>query len=148
MSDPDAIFTAEEICAQARADASAGILVAFTLARHHGWSVPEAARFIGQIFAPSWDEIETRNAYDAARAATLILVSGGAEVRRLAGDARRAEAIVAGWPSPAELAFFGFTEAEADAYHELHVPIAERLGLRYAWRREGDAIVMTFAAPE
>jgi hypothetical protein len=63
------------------------------------------------------------------------------------GDVQRAEAVVAGWPSEEELAYFGLTRDEADTLNELYGPVAERLGLRFAWHRDGDAIVMTFEAP-
>ena len=76
--------------------------------------------------------------------AALTIASAGAEVRRVAGDAARAEATVAGWPAAEVAAFFGLEPAEADAFYEVFGPIATGLGLRYGWRREGDAITLAF----
>ena len=53
---------------------------------------------------------------------------------------------MAGWPNEQALAYFGLTQEDADALNELYGPIAERLGLRFAWRRDGDAVVMNFSA--
>src|SRR5687767_13950194 len=126
-------FTAEEICEQAKGNAGAAILLVLVTARERGESLEHAARFVGRIFAPSWDSERDKGARTIARWAALNAVTCGSELRRLDGDARRAEATVAGWPSAQDLAFFGLTQEDADALNELYGPIAERLGLRYAW---------------
>ena len=141
-------FTAEEICEQAIGNSSASLLLMLVTARERGESLADAARFVGRIFAPSWDEERGKGARTIARWAALNAVTCGADVRRLDGDARRAEVTVAGWPSEQDLAYFGLTQEDADALNELYGPIAERLGLHYAWRSNGDAVVMTFAALE
>ena len=137
-------FTAEEVCEQAKGNTGAMLLALLAYARDQGRSPADAARFVGRLFAPGWDAEEGKEALVAARWAVLNLASGGAEVRRLAGDAARAEAAVAGWPSEEELAFFGLTSEEADAAYAIFAPIAERLGLRYAYRRDGDEVTLTF----
>jgi hypothetical protein len=141
-------FTAEEICEQAKGNASAAILLVLVTARERGESLEEAARFVGRIFAPSWDSERGKGARTIARWAALNAVTCGAELRRLDGDGGRAEATVAGWPSEEDLDYFGLTREDADALNELYGPIAERLGLGYAWRRDGDAVVLTFSARE
>jgi hypothetical protein len=40
------------------------------------------------------------------------------------------------------------SQQEADMLYALFTPIAERLGLAYTWRRDGDAVTMTFAAED
>ena len=142
------IFTAEEICEQAIVNSSGTLLLMLVTARERGESLEDAARFVGRIFAPSWDSERGKDARTIARWAALNAVTCGAEVRRLDGDESRAEATVAGWPSEQDLTYFGLTQEDADALHELYGPIEERLGLRYAWRRDGDAVVMTFSALE
>ena len=137
-------FTAEEVCAQARGNASALILVLLAYARNRGDDPAAAARFVGERFAPSWDGLRGEGALAAARAAALNLVTGGAELRVLAGDGDRAEATVAGWPGEEDLAFFGLTRADADAFHGVFGAAAERLGLRFAWHRDGDAVALAF----
>ena len=137
-------FTAEEVCEQAKGNTGAMLLALLAYARDQGRSPAEAAHFVGRLFAPSWDEVLGQEALVAARWAALNLASGGAEVRRLAGDAARAEATVAGWPSEEDLAFFGLGREEADAAYAIFAPIAERLGLRYAYRRDGDEVTLAF----
>jgi hypothetical protein len=141
-------FTREEICAQATGNVGALSLLLLAYARERGQPLEEAARDWGRVFAPSWDEVSTGDARTAARWAALNMVTGGGELRRLEGDARHAEAVVGGWPGDENLAFFGLSRAEADAFYALFAPIAERLGLGYQWRRDGDAVTMTFAAPD
>ena len=137
-------FTAEEVCEQAKGNTGAMLLALLAYARDQGRSPADAARFVGRLFAPSWDDLPGKGALEAARAAALNMASGGAEVRRLDGDADRAEAVVAGWPTAEEQAFFGLAPEEADAAHAVFEPIAERLGLRFAHRREGDEVALAF----
>ena len=137
-------FTAEEVCEQAKGNTGAMLLALLAYARDQGQSPADAARFVGRLFAPSWDEVLGQEALVAARWAALNLASGGAEVRRLAGDGDRAEAVVAGWPTADDLAFFGLSREEADAAHEVFAPIAEPLGLRCAHRRDGDEVALAF----
>src|SRR5688572_27779353 len=141
-------FTREEICAQATGNVGALSLLLLAYARDRGQPLEEAARYWGRVVAPSWDEVAQGDARTAARWAALNMVTGGGELRRLEGDGRQAEAVVGGWPSGEDLAFFGVSQAEADAFYALFAPIAERLGLAYRWRRDGDAVTMTFTARE
>jgi hypothetical protein len=139
-------FTAEEICEQAKGNVGALSLLLLAYARDRGQPLDEAARFCGRVFAPGWDEVPARDARTAARWAALNMISGGGELRRLEGDAREAEAVVGRWPIDEDLAFFGLSQQEADVFYALFSPIAERLGLAYTWRRDGDDVTMTFTA--
>jgi hypothetical protein len=78
------------------------------------------------------------------RAAALNVVSGGGELVSLEGDDERAEAVVTGWSGPQTLAAFGLTRAEADTFLDAFGPIAASLGLRFAARREGDHLHLSF----
>ena len=139
-------FTPEEICEQAKGNVGALSLLLLAYARDRGHPLDEAARFCGRVFAPGWDEVPARDARTAVRWAALNMVSGGGELRRLEGDARHAEAVVGRWPLDEDLAFFGLSQQEADEFYGPFSPIAERLGLTYTWRRDGDEITMTFMA--
>jgi hypothetical protein len=141
-------FTAEEIREQAQGNVSALSLFVLVAARERGESLVDAARFLGRTFAPTWDSERGKGAREIARWAALNSVTGGAQLRRLDGDATRATATVAGWPTADDLDYFGLTQDDADTLYELYGPIAERLGLRYAWRRDGDEVVMTFEERE
>ena len=136
-------FTAEEVCEQAKGNAGSMFLALLAYARDQGRSPADAAAFVGRLFAPSWDTERGKGALAAMRWATLNLVTCRAGVRSLAGDEGRAEAVVTGWPLEEELAYFGLSREEADAVHQLMIPIAEYLGLRFAFRRDGDDVVMT-----
>src|SRR5215211_9180508 len=139
-------FTPEEICEQAKGNVGALSLLLLAYARDRGQPLDEAARFCGRVFAPGWDEVPARDARTAARWAALNMVSGGGELRRLEGDAREAESVIGGWPPAEDLGFFGLSQQEADMFYALFIPIAERLGLAYSWRRDGDDVTMTFTA--
>ena len=141
-------FTTEEICEQAKGNVGALSLLLLTYARDRGQPLDEAARFFGRVFAPSWDEVSARDARTAARWAALNMVTGGGELRRLEGDARRAESVIGRWPLDEDRAFFGLSQQEADRLYALFTPIAERLGLAYTWSRDGDAVTMTFAVED
>jgi hypothetical protein len=141
-------FTSEEICEQAKGNVGALSLLLLAYARDRGQPLEEAAQFCGRVFAPGWDELPARDARTAVRWAALNMVSGGGELRRLEGDARHAAAVVGRWPQEEDLAFFGLSQQEADTFYGLFTPIAERLGLAYSWRRDGDDVTMTFSAQD
>src|SRR5215212_5698241 len=141
-------FTSEEICEQAKGNVGGLSLLLLTYARDRGQPLDEAARFFGRVFAPSWDEVPARDARTVARWAALNMVTGGAELRRLEGDARHAESVVGRWPLDEDRSFFGLSQQEADMFYALFAPIAERLGLAYTWRRDGDDVTMTFTAED
>jgi hypothetical protein len=107
-------FTPEEICEQAKGNVGALSLLLLSYARDRGQSLDEAAGYFGRVFAPSWDEVPARDARTVARWAALNMVTGGAELRRLEGDARHAESVVARWPLDEDRGFFGLSQQEAD----------------------------------
>ena len=146
MDDTQEAFTSEEICEQAKGNVGALSLLLLTYARDRGQPLEEAVLFFGRSFAPGWDEVPARDARTAVRWAALNMVTGGGELRRLEGDARHAESVIGRWPLNEDLAFFGLSQQEADAFYWLFAPIAERLGLAYTWRRDGDEVTMTFTA--
>jgi hypothetical protein len=148
MDGSQEVFTSEEICEQAKGNVGALSLLLLAYARDRGQSLDEAARFCGRVFAPGWDEVPARDARTAARWAALNMVSGGGEFRRLEGNARHAAAVVGRWPLEEDLTFFGLSQQEADTFYALFTPIAERLGLTYGWRRDGDDVTMTFTAAD
>jgi hypothetical protein len=141
-------FTPEEICEQAKGNVGALSLLLLAYARDRGQPLEEAAQFCGRVFAPGWDEVPARDARTAARWAALNMVSGGGELRRLEGDTRQAESVIGGWPLDEDLGFFGLSQQEADMFYGLFTPIAERLGLAYTWRRDGDDVTMSFTAAD
>ena len=72
--------------------------------------------------------------------AALNLVTGGAEIRSLEGDADTAEATIV-FPAGEAVAFahqLGLTDASLDASMEIWQPIMTHIGLRAEVRREGE----------
>jgi hypothetical protein len=136
-------FTEEEVREQAANNAAVWPLAFLAYAREQGQGAEEATRSFGRLIAPSWDEEQGTGARSALRWVALNAVAGGAELVRLEGDAARAEAVLGGGPGADDLAFFGLSRAEADAFHAYMHPVAERLGLRFGWQRTGDEVVLS-----
>ena len=137
-------FTDDEIGEQSQLNGEAFAVAFVAYARTRGEAPTEAARWLGQVLAATWTAAGVAGAAAAMRAAALNVVSLGGELRSFSGDDRRAEASVAGGPDPTILALFDLRPEEADALFEAFVPIGEQLGLRFAWRREGETITMVF----
>ncbi len=95
-------------------------------------SCKEGANWTGTVFR------------HAVRGLVLNLVLLGSETRRLSGNEQRAEPAADGCSGDENLTFFGVSQNEADAMFAVFGPIAEDLGLRYEWWREGDTVRMTF----
>ena len=104
----------------------------------------EYVAFHGRRFAPLWEELRGRPVVEVARLAALNAVSLGATLISLSGDDRRAEVLVAGWPDEEFLDLLQLSREDAQRQLDAFGPITEHLGIRYGWRREGDAVRMTF----
>jgi hypothetical protein len=140
-----AIFTADEINAQAQGNVAVFPLVTLAYLRERGLDPDDWVTFVGAAFAPTWDELRDADALTVARMAALNLASAGARIVDLTGGADRAEAVLIGWPDEEALAFFGLTPAEADRFLGVFGPVAAHLDLRFAARRDGDRLALTFA---
>jgi hypothetical protein len=145
MSDAaDAEFSSEEISSQAQGNATALALTALAYLKERGLDLDEYVAFHGRRFAPLWEELRGRPVVEVARLAALNAVSLGATLISLSGDDRRAEVLVAGWPDEEFLDLLQLSREDAQRQHGAFGPITEHLGIRYGWRREGDAVRMTF----
>jgi hypothetical protein len=137
-------FTDAEVRDQAMTNATACGLALLVYAREHGEAPTTAAHWLGRLFAPGWERVRGQGAYQVARLAALNFVSLGATLQALAGDEQRAVATLAGWPPDEILRQFEVSRAEAGAAFTIMEPIAEFVGLRYRWVRQGDAVTMAF----
>lgn len=145
MSDAaDAEFSSEEISSQAQGNATALALTALAYLKERGLDLDEYVAFHGRRFAPLWEELRGRPVVEVARLAALNAVSLGATLISLSGDDRRAEVLVAGWPDEEFLDLLQLSREDAQRQLDAFGPITEHLGIRYGWRREGDAVRMTF----
>lgn len=137
-----AAFSEEELRAQATGNASALPYVIAAYAKDRGRPHEEATAFVGRLFAPGWESMRGQGARAVARMVALNHASCGGEVRSLSGDDDRAEVRVAGQPNAEDAAFFGVSRDEADGFFGVFGPIAESLGFRGEWRREGEEVVL------
>lgn len=144
MSNSTLPFPDAEVCDQAKLNARILPLLVMVYAKQQGQTPLDALRFLGTIVAPGWDELRGQGALAVARTTALNLASLGATVERLAGDAAQAETTVTGWPTEEDLDFCSLAREEADALFASWDTIAERLGLSYAWQREGDRVTLSF----
>lgn len=139
-------FTDEETAVQAAINARGLMMALFAYAREHGDSPETVAHWLGNMFAPSWEEMRNVGAREVARLAALNTVSMGATLRGLSGDERRGVASVTDWPDQDMLDAFEDGQDVADALYQIFEPVAAYLGLRYSWSREDGAATLTFEA--
>jgi hypothetical protein len=135
-------FTMEEVLQQAMANAQALALVAVGYAKEKGLSLDEFWSFVGEKFTLGWDVLRGKGARAAMRVFALNMVSVGGTLESLSGDEARAEAIIANWPSPDLLQAFGGSQGDVDLMYAVFQPIADVLGLKYEWRRQGDRVTL------
>ena len=139
-------FTNDEILEQARGDSAAVWHAAARWSRDRDGSVDRWASFIGDQFAPTWDEMgDDASALDVARQTGLIMAGqADMQLKDLSGDASRAELLLEG-PDPEYLESFGTTNAEIDRTHEIVFgAIAERRGLALECRRDNAGLHLVF----
>ncbi len=145
MSDePAAEFTPEQITEHAQGNLTAFILTTFAYLKDRGLSTEEFVRYVGQRFAPSWDEVKDHPLPEITRIAALNIVSSGARLRSISGDDTHAEAVVSGWPSEESRSAFGLTMEDLDPFWNIYQPVADYLRLKYSWERQDDAITLRF----
>ncbi|MDQ3863223.1 MAG: hypothetical protein M3317_06955 [Actinomycetota bacterium] len=138
-------FTTEELLSQARGNAAAFVLTTIAYLKERGLAVEEYVEFFGRQFAPGWDELRARTVGEVARAVTKNAVSVGCTLGSFSEDDTRAEVLFTGWPDAEQIScVLGLDRSASDAMWESFYPIMERLGIRFAWRREDRAVRLTF----
>jgi hypothetical protein len=135
-------FTSDEVLEQAKANAQALFLVTLGYLKEKGLSVDEFSSFVGDKFTLGWDSLQGKGALAAMRMFALNMVSVGGTLESLTGNEARAQAVIAGWPSPDLLKAFGASRDDADRTYSVFQPIAEVLELGYEWRRQGDRVTL------
>ena len=147
MSDAmNPMFSSELLAQQAQANVTSILLATIAYLKEQKLSAGQWATFVGQRFAPSWEEMKEHSARDIAEMAALNMASGGATLRSVSGDASQASAVLSDWPSEEMLQFAGLSQDDADAFLDVFNPIAEYLGLRFTCQRQGDQLTLTFGA--
>ncbi len=135
-------FTNDEVMQQAKMNAQALFLVAIGYMKEKGLPVDEFWSFVGEKFTLGWEPLKGSGARVAMRMFALNMVSVGGTLESLSGDEARAEAIIADWPSPDLLQAFGVSRGDVDRMYAVFRPIADLLGLKYEWRRQGDQVAL------
>ena len=143
----DLNFSPEVLLEQARGNETAFWHLALLWARQRDGSADGWAEFVGEQFAPSWDELgERASALEVARLAGLN-VATTADMRPVAltGDDSRAELVIEG-PDDHWLSQFGTTRDESDRANELIFrAIATRRGLTLEMQRDDRGLHLVFA---
>jgi hypothetical protein len=135
-------FTTDEVLQQAKMNAQALFLVAIGYMKEKGLSLDEFWSFLGDKFTLGWDSLQGKGARVGMRMFALNMVSVGGTLKSLEGDEARAEAIITDWPSPDLMQAFGGNEGDVDRMYAVFQPIADVLGLKYEWRRQGDRVTL------
>jgi len=145
MSDVnDKEFTPEELLSQAQGNATAIALATIAYLKGRGLAIDEYFEFVGRQFAPGWEELRGQSVTDVARTAALNMVSVGGTLRSLQGNDTRAEVLIAGWPTDEDLSELRLTLSDSEPLWSIFLPIMDYLGIRYAWQRQDDAVMITF----
>jgi hypothetical protein len=145
MADLD--FSPDVLLEQARGNQTAFWHLGVRWARDHDGSVDAWATFVGNEFAPSWDELgDDASAHRVARLAALNMATT-ADMRpiEITGDESRAEVIIEG-PDQEWLDQSATAREDHDRANELIFrSIAERRGLTLEARRDKAGLHLVFA---
>ena len=145
MADLD--FSPEQLLEQARGNQTALWHLGLRWARERDGSVDAWARFVGEQFAPGWDEMaDHASAHEVARLAALNLATT-ADMRpvKLSGDDLQAEVVIEG-PDEQSLTEWESKREDNDRANELIFrAIAERLGMTLEARRDEAGLHLVFA---
>ena len=137
-------FTTEELLSAAQGNATAFVLTMIAYLKERGLDVEDFVAFFGRQFAPGWEELRAQPAVAVAQTVARNAVSVGCTLGSLSGDETHAEVIITGWPDAEELSsVLGLEPNAGDAMWDSFYPIMERLGIRYAWREDGN-VWLTF----
>lgn len=135
-------FAKDEVLQQAKMNAQALFLVAIGYLKEKGLALNEFWSFVGDKFTLGWDSLQGKGARVAMRMFALNMVSVGGTLESLSGNEARAEAVITGWPSPGLQQAFGVSQDDVDRMYAVFGPIADLLGLRYEWHRQGDRVTL------
>lgn len=143
MSDLD--FSSDELLQQAKGNLTALWHVCVLWAKQQPGGVDDWASFVGQAFAPTWDEIGDASALAVARATGLnFATTADMNPVDVSGNDSRAVLTMTG-PEQEWCERWGTTVEDIDRSNEvLFSAIAERRGLAVSTERNGDTLRMTF----
>lgn len=133
-------FTTDELQQQAQGNAMAIFLVTTAYLKKTGGSLADWTRFAGEQLAPGWREAADWDAMQLGRIWALNMVSTGATLQSLEGDAQRSESVVSNWPAEADLKDAGLTREDVDPFLDIGDILLKSVGAHLTWTRAGDTI--------
>ena len=139
-------FGSEELLEQARGNQTAIWHLAVRRAREQEGSVEGWASYVGDDFAPSWDEMgEKASALDVARMAAMnVATTADMRPTALEGDEARAVLTVDG-PESEWTEAMGTSVEDLDRTNEIiFAAIARRRGLKMTQERSGSSFRLVF----
>ncbi len=133
-------FTKEEIGEHGIVNATMVWFTTILYLRSKGLSVEEWADFVGQQYAPGWEELKGKGAQAVMREAVINWISCGAKLISFVGDENRAEAVLE-WPPEG---YTGIPFEEAQKINTVFIPITRQVDLKCAWENAGRQFRLTF----
>lgn len=127
----------EELLDHAEENLAGVILATVAFCKERGIPLSDWVSFVGNKFAPTWDEVKGKGAREVARLVALNSIASGGVVHSVTGDAARAE-ISATWPDAEDLEHFGLTRSDLDPVMQVYTPILAHVGLKFEASRSGD----------
>lgn len=132
----DVEWTTEDLLRQERSNFGAHLAMMFHFLDSRKIPVEQFVRFVGERSALSWEEVD--GAADFMEGVLLNVRSNGHDVVSAHVEGRRAQAVVTGIVDYGAAEFFGIPRERADVFWNKFHPLAEALGLRFAWRVDDD----------
>jgi hypothetical protein len=143
MGDEAITFGEKELLEAAEGNATAFIMATISYLQEKNLSTQDWARFVGDLFAPSWDEVKHKGVDEIAREVALNVATTGGRILSVTGDKDGAE-VVALWPANEEwLSDANLQRNDVQPLLEVFTPIAERLGVNVEsqMEREGHTVI-------
>ncbi len=139
-------YSSDELLEAAKGNQSAIWHVTLLWAKQQTGGLDGWASFVGQAFAPTWDEIGDGSALDVARLeGRNFATTADMTVVDVSGDDSRAVLTLTG-PDPEWCEQWGTTVEDIDRSNEVLLSaIAERRGLVLSTERNGDALQLTWS---
>ncbi len=133
-------FTKEEIGERGILNATELWFTTILYLRSKGLSIEEWADFVGQQYAPGWEELKGKGALAVMGEAVINWISCGAELISFTGDENRAEAVLE-WPPEG---YTGVPFEEAQKINTVFILITRQVNLKCAWESAGRQFRLSF----
>lgn len=144
MSDQiKSLFTPEQISQFAIGNLNSLCCVATAYQKEQGHSPDDFWTFVGHKYSQGWKKGMSAN--EIGQGVALNMVSAGCELQSLTGDSDSSEVVLGNWPSQETLDFSAISQLEADTIWLVFETIADNLGYRCHWQRDGDAVTISIS---